>query len=241
MRRRQWQPTPVLLPGKSHGQRKWSVSFSVMSYSLRLHGLYPAKLLCPWNSPGKNTGVGCCFLLQGIFPTQGWNPYFLHCRQILYHPRHQGSFTFQGTVRLKVFIFVFFMYYLCKKYYKPTVLYSTVLYSPLCQLGTQVNFVGLINKLDFGMCFQNRTHSYVGDLVYLSWCICILTWDKFLSQRNSISNGRTSEPSEVRDYSQANIGRDQVPSSMSRRGPYQKQSPVHLEKLVLACPAASYV
>ena len=31
----------------------------------------PARLLCPWNSPGKNTGVGCHFLLQGIFLTQG--------------------------------------------------------------------------------------------------------------------------------------------------------------------------
>ena len=34
-----------------------------------LCGLQPARLLCPWNSPGKNTGVGCHFLLQGIFPT----------------------------------------------------------------------------------------------------------------------------------------------------------------------------
>ena len=40
--------------------------------------------LCPWNSPGKNTGVGCHSLLQGIFPTQGLNPDLLHCRQILY-------------------------------------------------------------------------------------------------------------------------------------------------------------
>ena len=34
------------------------------------------RLLCPWDSPGKNTGVGChcCFLLQGVFPTQGLNP-----------------------------------------------------------------------------------------------------------------------------------------------------------------------
>ena len=31
----------------------------------------PARLLCPWNFPGKNTGEGCHFLLQGIFPTQG--------------------------------------------------------------------------------------------------------------------------------------------------------------------------
>ena len=35
---------------------------------------------CPWDFPGKNTGVGCYFLLQGIFPTQGSNPCLLHCR-----------------------------------------------------------------------------------------------------------------------------------------------------------------
>ena len=33
----------------------------------------PARLLCPWDFPGKNTGVGCHFLPQGIFPTQGLN------------------------------------------------------------------------------------------------------------------------------------------------------------------------
>ena len=35
--------------------------------------------------------MGCCFLLQGIFPTQGWNLGLLHCRRILYHLSHQGS------------------------------------------------------------------------------------------------------------------------------------------------------
>ena len=45
---------------------------------LRPHGLYPARLLCPWDFPGKNTGVGCHFLLQGIFSTQGLNPPLLH-------------------------------------------------------------------------------------------------------------------------------------------------------------------
>ena len=43
------------------------------------------------NSPGKNTGVGCHALLQGIFPTRGSNPGLSHCRQILYHLSHQGS------------------------------------------------------------------------------------------------------------------------------------------------------
>ena len=41
-------------------------------------------LLRPWNFPGKSTGVGCHFLLQGIFPTQGSNPGLPHCRQTLY-------------------------------------------------------------------------------------------------------------------------------------------------------------
>ena len=52
--------------------------FSVMSDSLRPHGLSPARLLCPWNFPGKNTGVGYHLLLQGIFLTQGSNLCLLH-------------------------------------------------------------------------------------------------------------------------------------------------------------------
>ena len=62
-----------------------------MSDSLWVHGLQPARLLSPWNSPDKNTGVGCHFLFQGIFPTRGLNSGLLHCRQILYHLSHQGS------------------------------------------------------------------------------------------------------------------------------------------------------
>ena len=41
--------------------------------------------------PGKNTGVGCHFLLQGIFPTQGSHPGLQHCGQTLYRLSHQGS------------------------------------------------------------------------------------------------------------------------------------------------------
>ena len=68
-----------------------SVSRSVVFDSLRPHGLYPARLLCPWNSPGKNTGVVCHFLLQGIVPTQELNPSLLHCRQILYQLSYEGN------------------------------------------------------------------------------------------------------------------------------------------------------
>ena len=65
-----------------------------MSDSLLPPGLYPTRLLCPWDSPGENIGMGCHFLLQGIFLTQGSNSclfHLLHCRQILYHLSHQGS------------------------------------------------------------------------------------------------------------------------------------------------------
>ena len=50
-------------------------------YSFQCLGL---ENVCPWNSPGKNTGVGRHALLQRIFATQGWNPGLPHCRQILY-------------------------------------------------------------------------------------------------------------------------------------------------------------
>ena len=64
-------------------------SHSVVSNSLRSHGLYPTRLLRPWDFPGKSTGMGCHFLLQGIFLTQGSNPGLPQCRQILYHLSHQ--------------------------------------------------------------------------------------------------------------------------------------------------------
>ena len=68
-----------------------SVSCSVVPDSLWPHGLQPTRLLCPWDFPGKDTEVGCHFLLQGIFPTQGPNPGLLHCRQILYQLSYKGS------------------------------------------------------------------------------------------------------------------------------------------------------
>ena len=59
---------------------------SLMSSFVQPHGLEPSRLLCPWNSSGKNTGVGCHFLLQGIFPTQGSN------LQLMY-PASAGGLT----------------------------------------------------------------------------------------------------------------------------------------------------
>ena len=63
-----------------------SENLSVMSDSLRPHGLYS-----PWNSPGQNTGVGSLSSFQGIFPTQGLNHGLSHFRQIFYQLSHKGS------------------------------------------------------------------------------------------------------------------------------------------------------
>ena len=55
------------------------------------YSLLGSSVLCPWNSPGKNTGVGCHFLFQGFFLTQEWNPGLQSRRQILYSLSHHGS------------------------------------------------------------------------------------------------------------------------------------------------------
>ena len=67
------------------------MSVAQLCPTLRPHRLRPTRLLCPWGLPGKDTGVGCHFLLQRIFPTQGLNLGLLHCRQILYRLSYKGK------------------------------------------------------------------------------------------------------------------------------------------------------
>ena len=108
-----------------------------MSDSLRPHGIWgvggiwdpPTRLLCPWDFPGKGTGVGCHFLLQGIFLTQGSNLCLLcllHCRQILYYcptweapmlhlilaNRVRSNKWYQWILWLTIFVFVAYSIYL---------------------------------------------------------------------------------------------------------------------------------
>ena len=69
-----------------------------MSDSLQSHGLQPDSLLCPWDYPSKNTGVSCCFLLPGIFPTQGSNPSRLHWQMLSLPLSHFSSVQFSHSV-----------------------------------------------------------------------------------------------------------------------------------------------
>ena len=70
---------------------KWMKSLSCVRLFVTPWAVACTRLLRPWDFLGKSTGVGCYFLLQGIFPTQGSNPGLLDYRQTLYHLSHQGS------------------------------------------------------------------------------------------------------------------------------------------------------
>jgi len=97
-REKEVPPKILVLPNSQEYLERWEhtictrpgyvLSRKVMSDCVQPHGLQPTRLLCPWDSPGKNTGVRCHALLQGIFPTQGSNPrLYVSCtgRRALYH------------------------------------------------------------------------------------------------------------------------------------------------------------
>ena len=76
-----------------------------MSDSLQPHGLWPTRFLCPRNFPGKNTGVGCLFLLQGIVSTQRSNPWHLLHWQADFFTTEPPGEQYTGTASAN--------YYLC--------------------------------------------------------------------------------------------------------------------------------
>ena len=87
-----------LNPGAWAAQRKIKWSENPATQKTRVKGtevhvaqLCPSLCDCPWSSLGHSTGDGSLSLLQGIFPTQGWNPGLPYSRRILYQLSHQGS------------------------------------------------------------------------------------------------------------------------------------------------------
>ena len=72
-------------------QSKYSVTSVLSTFCYLMDYHRSTRILCSWNFPGKNSGMGCHFLLQEIFLTQGLNLGLLHCRQILYPLSHQGK------------------------------------------------------------------------------------------------------------------------------------------------------
>ena len=111
--RRERLPTPVFWPGKFHelygpSGHKESDTTERLSFSSHLSGvqlfatyrLWPSRLLCPWDYPAKNTGVGYHALLQGIFLTQGSNLcllWLLHCRWIFLTAEPRSDLGYRNT------------------------------------------------------------------------------------------------------------------------------------------------
>ena len=71
------------------GQQPWTSGRHIKT--TKNGGSQPARLLCPWDFPGKNTGAGCHFLLQRIFQIQGSNPHLLHWQADSLPLSHQGN------------------------------------------------------------------------------------------------------------------------------------------------------
>ena len=69
---------------------------------LRPQGLQLTRILCPWDFPGKNIGVCCHFLLQGIFLTQKLKSRFLHWQADYLPSTHQGSpVEYYSVIKMK--------------------------------------------------------------------------------------------------------------------------------------------
>ena len=141
--------------------------------TLRPHGLQPTGLLCPWDSPDKKTGVGCRFLLQGIFPFQGWNSRlfcFLHWRAILYRcATREAPFSLSG-----IYVFLTFSISLC-----PGLWFWVRLFCLLCrhEFSLVLNFsmkkLLVIQEMSLSFWFLHWVliTSCVFTIIRHSWCL----------------------------------------------------------------------
>ena len=142
-------------------------SCSVLSDSLRPHGLYSTRLLCPWDFPGKNAGTGFHFLLQRIFLTQGLNPHLLHLlhRQADSLPLHHlGShFTSQS---LK-FILLMYNWFTVLFNFRCIVLIQLYTYTIFCILF----YYSLLQDIEYSsLCYTIGPHCL--SILYIMVCIC---------------------------------------------------------------------
>ena len=82
------------------------VCFSHVWFFCDPRGLWPTRLLCLWDSPGRNTGVGCHFLLQGIFLTQGSNPPLLYWQADSLVLSYQESSEVENRLKQEIKYFI---------------------------------------------------------------------------------------------------------------------------------------
>ena len=117
---------------------------------------WPTRLLCPWDFPGKHTGLGCHFLLQAIFHTWGSNPHLpcvLHCRIIFLPLSHLGSPLYSHHVYNYFYIFTPY-----------TSIYKGMWYYLSCVYF--INFIHILFQLAVCVQYYNVVHK---KLVHLFW------------------------------------------------------------------------
>ena len=124
----------------------------VVSDSLWLLGLQPTRLLCPWNFPCKSTGMGCRFLLQGIFPTQG-------SKLRLLHLLHWQADSFPLAPPEKSYAYI---------YYTHTHIYTYTYIYIYIYLSRERFMVRLARRT--GSSWSKTPHS---PLLYFKWRLCL--------------------------------------------------------------------
>ena len=157
----------------------WSESHSVVSDSLRPHGLYT-----PWNAPGQNTRVGSLSLLQGIFPTQGSNPGLLYCRWILYQLSHKGSPWIETSYTLGCSLLsVAYLAHIYMFNYDPNTVHCLFQASECDQVATIILLLQMNNNKSAQKCYSvfpvtqmvhvdisDQSHVAVPELISCNWC-----------------------------------------------------------------------
>ena len=122
-----------------------------------------AMLLCPWDFPGKSTGVGCHFLLQRMFPTQGLNLGPPCCRQTLYCLSHQGI-NFFDEISIPFYCFPLF---LCIDHWARLSYLSWLVFRTLHSNGYIFPFLLCLSLLFFSQLFVRPPQTTI-----LPFCIC---------------------------------------------------------------------
>ena len=136
-----------------------------------------ARLLCPWDSPGKNTGVGSHYHLQGIFPIQGLNPGILHHRRILYHLCHWKSHKQYGTRKPYTGCRIFFLFGFSEETELQPLLFGLFLFLYL------ITFFGnhlIILTIVAGSHLHTPMYFFLSNLFFIDICFISMSIPKML-------------------------------------------------------------
>ena len=140
-----------------------------MSDSLQHYDLWPTRLLCPWDSLGKNTEMGCHFFLEGLLPPQGLNPHLLHCLvgSLVPAGKPQRALATNKTIHILIVVFLCFL--------GTSILFSIVA-PPTCipnNIVQGLSILHIINKFWYLWTFWWQSFWQVWGEISLFWFSCL--------------------------------------------------------------------